>query len=209
LSPAARRDLVVVGASAGGVLVLRSVLAGLEPGLGASMLITIHRPPHAPSALSRVLAHRSALRVIEPRQGERLERGVIYLAPTDRHMRIDGKRIVLDRGPKQHHTRPAIDPLFVSASRSHGERTIGVLLSGNLSDGVAGLIAIKAQGGVVLVQDPREAEWPSMPRHALLFDHVDIVFRTEALPGLLRRLVCGATVQEAVHDVAPPLEFRG
>jgi two-component system chemotaxis response regulator CheB len=104
---------------------------------------------------------------------------------------IDGKQILLDRGPKQHHTRPAIDPLFVSASESHSRRTVGVLLSGNLSDGVAGLIAIKARGGLSLVQDPREAEWSSMPWNALRYDDVDMVFQSATLAGLLERLVQG------------------
>jgi two-component system chemotaxis response regulator CheB len=136
--------------------------------------------------------------VREPRDGERFERGTVYLAPPDQHMQLERDAIVLDRSAKVHHTRPAIDPLFVSAAVSHGPRVIGVLLSGNLSDGVAGLVAIKERGGIALVQDPEEAEWSSMPRNALRYDNVDVVIEMATLPALLTRLVRGDAVDEAV-----------
>lgn len=195
---AARRDVVVVGASAGGVRLLQEVFAQLDPGLRAAILVVIHRPPAERSELARVLGRRSALEVREPTDGEAVVPGTIYLAPPDHHMRLQRQRVRLDRGPKEHHTRPAIDPLFVSAAQWAGLRAIGVLASGNLSDGVAGLIAIKDAGGVSLVQDPSEAEWPDMPRNALLHDHVDLLFRAVALPGLLTELV-GPDAEAAIR----------
>jgi two-component system, chemotaxis family, protein-glutamate methylesterase/glutaminase len=193
-SNGARRDVILIGGSAGGVRLLRELFGRLDSRLQhASIFVTVHRPPSPHSELASVLGRRAALPVREPRDGESIARGVIYLAPPDHHMRLDGHRIRLDRGPKEHHTRPAIDPLFVSAMESAGSRAIGVLLTGNLSDGVAGLIAIKRGGGLSLVQDPKEAEWPQMPRNAVLYDHVDVVFSSAALPALLAELVHGAS----------------
>lgn len=193
-----RRDVVVIGASAGGVPLLKSFFAKLEPTFGATFFVTIHRPPVPSSELAWVLGRRSELAVREPEDGEAIEKDTVYLAPPDRHMRVDGLRVALDRGPKEHHTRPAVDPLFVSAA-SRGRRVIAILMSGNLSDGVAGMIAVKAAGGLTLAQDPSEAEWPQMPRNALLYDHVDLVFQVEILPRLLRELVAGAPIEDAAE----------
>jgi hypothetical protein len=106
--------------------------------------------------------------------------------------------VKLDRQPRQHHTRPAIDPLFLSAAEAHGDRVVGVLLTGNLSDGVRGLIQIKRAGGLSIVQDPREAPFPSMPQTALVYDDVDLVFEVRSLPTLIERLVNGESVRGAV-----------
>lgn len=196
-----KRDVVVIGASAGGIPLLVTLLGALDVGLGASVFIVVHRPASAASKLLTVLSRPSRLRVCEPSDGDALEPDFVYLAPADHHMRVLRSRIHVDRGPKMHHTRPAIDPLFFSASESHGSRTVGVLLSGNLGDGVGGLVAIKRQGGVSLVQDPQEAEWPSMPYNALLYDHVDLVFRVAALPALLSRLIDGAPIATAAEGL--------
>lgn len=189
-----RRDMILIGASAGGVPLLKDLFARMDPELGASYFVTLHRPPLLDSELAAVLGRRASLPIREPSFGERIARNTIYLAPPDRHMRIDARRILVDRGPKEHHSRPAIDPMFASGALHGARRAVGVLLSGNLSDGVAGLIAIKAAGGVSIVQDPREAEWPQMPRNALLYDHVDFLFTIATLPRLLRELIAGANV---------------
>jgi two-component system, chemotaxis family, protein-glutamate methylesterase/glutaminase len=202
------RPIVVIGASAGGIPVLRELFSNLAPGNAASYFVVLHRAPSAASNLVAVLGRRSTIEVKEPIDGDRFKRNVAYLAPADRHMRLDHRTIRIDRGPKEHHTRPAIDPLFVSAAQAHGDRAVGVLLSGNLSDGVAGLIEIKAAGGLSLAQDPREAEWPSMPHNALLYDHVDVVFESAFLPEILRRLVRGQALTSSSRASRDPRATR-
>jgi two-component system chemotaxis response regulator CheB len=183
------RDIVVVGASAGGIEALRSVLGGLPRDLGATIFVTLHRTPSSQSILADVLGARSSLPVREPRGAERIKRNVVYLAPSNLHMRMTSDHVTLDHGAKQHHTRPAIDPMFESAAAAFGPRVIGILLSGNLSDGVRGLLAIKAEGGISIAQDPSEAEWPAMPANAIIYDHVDMVVRLKTLPATLTDLV--------------------
>jgi two-component system chemotaxis response regulator CheB len=196
-----RRDVVVIGGSAGAVEALFRLCSMLPADLGAAIAIVIHRHPTFKSSLAELLGHRSILPVLEPRQAEPFTRGRIYLAPPDRHMTIHNGLVTLDRTPKQHHTRPAIDPLFVSAANSYADRVVGVLLTGNLSDGVTGLIEVKRQGGLSLVQDPAEAPFPSMPRNALIYDHVDLIFGLDTLPEILERLVQGESIQSATKTV--------
>jgi two-component system chemotaxis response regulator CheB len=198
---ARRRDVIVIGGSAGAVEALFKLCAMLSPDLGAAVAIVIHRHPTFVSTLADLLGRRSSLPVIEPRHGDLFSRGRIHLAPPDRHMTVHDGLIRLSRTPKQHHTRPAIDPLFLSAADSYAERVIGVLLTGNLSDGVTGLIEVKRQGGLSLVQDPAEAPFPSMPRNALIYDHVDLIFRLDTLPTILDELVAGESISAAIKNV--------
>jgi two-component system chemotaxis response regulator CheB len=167
------RDIVVVGASAGGVEALGNLFAVLPPALPAAVAVVIHRSPVAKTMLSWVLGRRTRLPVAEPADGEALEPSRIYVAPRDQHMVVDGPQLRLHRGPKEHRTRPAIDPLFRSAAAAYRSRVVGVLLSGFGDDGVTGLVAIKAAGGLVLVQDPQEARHPTMPLAAIAKDGVD------------------------------------
>lgn len=195
------RDLVAIGASAGGVEAIQTLL-GMVPGdFAATLFVTIHRSPTHSPELARALGRRSRIRVCEPADGERFVPARAYVAPADQHMLVFGDRIFRHRTAKVHHSRPAIDPMFESLAESHGGRVIGVLLTGNLSDGVEGLIAIKARHGLSLAQDPSEALYPSMPRSAILHDHVDLVFLLRSLPGLLAALARGATVSEAVGSL--------
>lgn len=195
------RDVVVIGGSAGAVSALFRILSSLPPHLEAAIALAIHRHPTFASSLGELFSRRSGLPVFEPFDGQLLEPGCVYLAPPDRHMVLSGRYIRLNREPKQHHTRPAIDPLFASAAGEYGPRVVGALLTGNLSDGVSGLIRIKELGGLSLVQDPDEAPFPSMPRNALIYDHVDLVFQVDMLGSVLSQLVKGATVQEALSTV--------
>jgi two-component system chemotaxis response regulator CheB len=197
-----RRDFVVIGASAGGIEALQAVLSKLPPRLDAAVLVALHRHPTAPSSLADLLARCSALPLEEGKDGQRIRRRTVYLAPQDRHMRVTANTLLIDRDPKQHHTRPAIDPLFISAAREHRTRVVGIILTGNLSDGVAGLLAVKRYGGVTLVQDPLEAQYSSMPRNALLYDHVDIVFPLRSLAAVVEQLVDGASLPEATAVAA-------
>ena len=167
-----RRDLIVVGASAGGVSALLALCAQLPADLPAAVLIVLHIGTHT-SVLPALLTSRGNDRAVHAEHGQRIEPGTLYLAPPDHHMLVEDGRIRLTRGPKEHHTRPAIDPLFRTAALDYGPRTIGVVLTGRLDDGTAGLQAIKDRGGLAVVQDPADAEHPSMPRSALQSVRVD------------------------------------
>ena len=166
-------DIIVVGTSSGGVEALRRIVAALPADLPAAMLVVMHRPPDSPSLLAEILRSVSNLDVADADDGERIVPGRIYVAPPDRHLLIERERVRLTRGPKENRFRPAIDPLFRSAAYAYGPRAIGVVLTGNLDDGTAGLWAIKDCGGVAIVQDPQEASFPSMPSSALASVEVD------------------------------------
>lgn len=193
------RDVIVIGGSAGAVEVLLTVLGSLPVDLGAAVAVTIHRHPTRPSTLDRVLGRRSSLPVIEPADEEPFTPGRVYLAPPDRHMVITDGVVCLNREPRQHHTRPAIDPLFISAAERFGARVIGLLVTGNLSDGVSGLIRIKQLGGITLVQDPSQALYPSMARNALIYDNVDLILGLQSVAATLAALVDGSSIGSFVE----------
>jgi two-component system chemotaxis response regulator CheB len=190
----ARRDIIVVGASAGGVIALRELFAKLPSDLDAAVAIVLHRSRVMDSQLAPVLGWRSALPVVEAVEAMPFQRGTIHVAPRDQHLRIDGKVLRLSRGPLEQHTRPAIDPLFRSAAASGGQRVVGVLLSGTGDDGVSGLIAITAAGGIRLVQNPHEAAYSQMPRSALLKDHVQAALAVADIADVLPQLARGESV---------------
>ena len=188
-----RRDVVVVGASAGGLEALTTLLGKLPADFEAATLIVLHRHPFFGGPLRDVLGRRSLLPIVEPRGGEPITPRTVYIAPRDHHMTVDRSAVRLDRGPKQHYTRPAVDPLFASAADVYGPRVVGVLLSGGGEDGVTGMIAIKRAGGVGLVQDPSEAMHASMPLAAILNDHVDGVLPVAEIARILAALAAGRT----------------
>jgi two-component system chemotaxis response regulator CheB len=191
------RDFVTIGGSAGGIEALMTLLEKLPASLQAAVAVVVHRPPLYESRLVTVLCRRSALPVLEPEDGQPAEPGRVYLGPRDRHMVFEDGVIRLNRGPQQHRFRPAVDPLFMSAAEVYGRRVIGVLLSGGGADGVRGLIAIKARGGISIVQDPREARTPTMPINAIADDDVDAVLRVEQMAGVLASLTIGGPLEPA------------
>lgn len=165
--PLHRRDIVVIGASAGGVEALRELVGALPADLPAAIFVVLHLAPTGPSVLPAILQRAGTLPAVHPVHGERILPGRIYVAPPDRHMLLHAGRITLTVGPRENRSRPAIDPLFRSAALEFGERVVGIVLSGSLDDGTAGLRAISERGGLTIVQDPAEATHPMMPKSAL------------------------------------------
>ena len=178
---------IVIGASAGGVEALLRLIPALPGSLAAPILVVLHIGPHR-SQLPDLLNARSGRRAVFASTGATPRPGMVYVAPPDQHMLLEGGRLRLFRGPKEHHARPAINPLFRSAALDRGSRTIGVVLTGLLDDGAAGLHAIKSCGGVAVVQDPDDAAEPSMPRSAIAGTAVDRVATLDAMAGVLDSL---------------------
>lgn len=188
-------DIIVVGASAGGVEALTQLVRALPPDLPAAVFVVLHLPAHSPSALPQILDHRSRLPAAQARDGEPIQHGRVYVASPDRHLLLKGDRVRLSHGPRENAHRPAIDTLFRSAAVAYGARVVGVVLSGTLDEGTAGLLAIKRRGGQALVQDPEEALYDGMPRSAIDHVPVDAVAPVAELAGLLVRLA---------HEAASP-----
>jgi two-component system chemotaxis response regulator CheB len=197
------RDIVVVGTSAGGVEVLQRLCAALPADFPAAVFITQHLSPSARSVLPLLLNRAGPLPALSPQDGDGIEPGRIYVAAPDHHMLLRPGKVLMRRGPHENRTRPAVNALFRSAAIAYGSRVIGVVLTGLLDDGTEGLIAIKAAGGLSVIQDPSDAEWPSMPQNALKRDHVD---RKVALSGLANLL--GELVREEAGPTIPlPAEY--
>lgn len=196
MGPQAQR-VIVVGASAGGVQALQTLVTGLPADFDAALLVVLHVGNHR-SVLPELLARRGPLKVSHAVDGEPFVAGHIHVAPPDRHLLVDGHRLRLSAGPKEHHARPAIDPLFVSAALELGPRVIGVVLTGRLDDGTAGLQAVKACGGVAVVQSPDDAAEPSMPTSVLKYVAVDHCVALAEMAGLLTALVSTGAASAAL-----------
>jgi two-component system, chemotaxis family, protein-glutamate methylesterase/glutaminase len=183
------RDVILVGASAGGVDAITRLVASLPADLHAAVLIVLHMAPEFPrSSFAARLNSVGPLRVAEALDGELIQKNRVYLCVPDRHLLLDGGRIRLSRGPKENHARPCVDALFRSAAQACGPRAIGIVLTGQLDDGTAGLWAIKDRGGLALVQDPAEALYRSMPASALRQVAVDYTLKISEMGPALRAL---------------------
>jgi two-component system, chemotaxis family, protein-glutamate methylesterase/glutaminase len=189
--------VVVVGASAGGVGALRRLIGALPVDLPAALLVVLHVPRNSSSVLPDILSRSGALPARHGRDGDRLRPGVVFVAPPNHHMLVKERTLRVTVGPEENGHRPSIDALFRSAAAAHGPRATGVVLSGALDDGTAGLLAISRAGGTTMVQDPDDALYPAMPASALATVPVDAVGPVEALAhalvAALRRFTRGDT----------------
>ncbi len=199
----AHRDVVVIGTSAGGVEALREMARGLPAELPASVLVVIHLPARSPGLIPAILNRAGPVPAAHAQDGEELRRGRIYVAPAGFHMILESGTIRLVSGARENLHRPAIDPLFRSAAIAYGRRVIGVVLTGALDDGTAGLRAVKRCGGLAVVQDPADASYPSMPQSALRNVDVDHCVPLAEIPTLLERLI-RPPLPDAPQLVAPP-----
>ncbi|KIA64360.1 chemotaxis protein CheB [Nocardia vulneris] len=177
--------LIVVGASAGGVEALREFVGGLPTDLTAAVLVVLHIPAQGPSVLPSILRRAGSLHAVAADNGTPLAAGTIYTAVPGHHLLVADGRTLLSRGPTENGHRPGVDALFRSAAVVWGPRVAGVVLSGSLDDGTAGLASIKAQGGLTAVQDPAEALYPSMPENALANVDVDLVMPAKKIGSAL------------------------
>ncbi len=199
--------IVVIGASVGGVEAIHTVVATLPADLDAALFVVLHIGAHR-SELPQLLNQWGKLKSGHPASGERIRRGHVYVAPPDHHMVLEPGVIRLIRGPRENWARPAVDPLFRSAARAYGAGVIGIILTGGLNDGTAGLFEIKQRGGITVVQDPADAASPGMPQSALQHVAVDHCLPVKAIPSLIERLVArrrsGVVKVEASPGVREP-----
>lgn len=202
--------VVAIGASVGGVQSLIRLTQALPRNFPAALLVVCHTSPGGPSILHEVLARRSQMPVHAAVQGLVIEPGSVYTAIPDRHLLLEGKgnRLRLTRGPKENRFRPAIDTLFRSIAVSRREQAIGVILTGYLDDGVAGLWAIKDVGGQAIVQDPTDAEVPDMPSHALRYVQADAIVTLSQLPDALLQAVRAVQNRTLPSDMDPKLQIE-
>jgi two-component system chemotaxis response regulator CheB len=193
------RDIVVVGASAGGVQALQRLVSALPADFPAAICVVLHIWPSADSHLPAILSRAGSLPAAEAVDGEPVTPAKIFIAPSDMHLMLERDRVVVVRGPRENRTRPAINPLFRSAAMAYRQRVIGVILTGTLDDGAAGLWAIKQCGGLAIVQS--DPAFPEMPRSAVENVKVDFHVPLDEIPALLRRLTREQVVAHTPDDV--------
>src|SRR5204862_7311337 len=193
------RDVVAIGASAGGVEALTTIVSALPAATEASIFIVLHLPAEGTSRLPTILNRAGALPAAHPAEAEPIRHGRIYVAPPDRHLLVRDGRIRLSPGPRENGHRPAIDPLFRSLALSFGARVIAVVLSGTRDDGAAGVAAVKAVGGKVVVQDPEDAAYQGMPEAARATGEADAVVPAAEIAELL-----ADWSREEIEEELPP-----
>src|SRR5438105_14310714 len=181
-------DIIVVGASAGGVEALVTLTRLLPRKLPAAVVVVLHVPAQSPSLLPDILNRAGVLKAVHATDNLEIKHSRIYIAPPDHHMLVEHGKVRVVHGPKENRHRPAIDPLFRSAAWSYGPRVTGVVLSGTLDDGAAGMWAVRSCGGTTVVQDPAEALYPSMPINAMRHIKVDHCLPVREIVSLIDKL---------------------
>jgi two-component system chemotaxis response regulator CheB len=203
----AHHDIVVIGASAGGVEALTRLVRDLPAGLPASLFVVCHFPASHRSVLPEILSRTGQLLATHAIDGEPFHPGHIYLAPPDYHLLLaEGQRMRVNRGPRENHHRPAVDPLFRSAAKFYGRRVIAVVLSGSLNDGAAGLLAVRAAGGIAVIQDPSDAKVSSMPTNAARIAGIDYSVPLDRLGPLLVQLIPQTFSSPGGSSMTDPIE---
>ena len=197
----AGRDIVVIGGSAGSIEAVIELFRGLPSDFPGAVFVVVHFPGDAPSTLPKILTRAGPLPAYHAKHGDTVEAGRIYVAPPDCHLLLSDKHLRLSRGPKENGHRPAIDPLFRTAAHAYGARVVGVVLSGNLNDGTAGLLAVKQHGGIAVVQSLETALYPSMPRSAIEHVGVDYVLAPAEMPALLTELALQPALSLEVNSM--------
>jgi two-component system chemotaxis response regulator CheB len=189
---------VVIGTSAGGIRALEELLLQLTPTMDAAFFIVMHL---SRKGIGEILFQRLRQTSLLPcRVGinnQQIERGVIYIAPPDKHMLLSKNTIIIGKGAPENRWRPSINNLFRSAAASHNSKVIGIILTGLLDDGTAGMSAIKRSGGIVIVQDPNEADYPDMPSSVLENVTVDYVESLSKMGNLLSEIIANTDPVEA------------
>jgi two-component system chemotaxis response regulator CheB len=180
-----RRDIIVIGGSAGAIEGVIAIVRALPPGLPAAIGIVVHHSAGAPNIFGQILARLKTLPVVTVAAPVPMEPGTIYVPISDHHLLFESDWVRTSRSAKENRARPAVDPLFRSAARSYGPRVVGVILSGNLDDGTAGLFSIKRRGGLAVVQDPKDAIYDGMPSSAVAAMKIDHVLPLAQIPELL------------------------
>jgi two-component system, chemotaxis family, protein-glutamate methylesterase/glutaminase len=184
-----KRDIVAIGSSAGGLRALTAVIPELPKDLLASVFVVQHLDPRYESRMSEILARRSEIKVVEAHDGDEIQRGTVYFAPPDRHMLVGEGTIRLTTTQLVHFVRPSVDLLFESVAAAYGPRAVGVVLTGSGSDGALGIQAIRAEGGLTIVQNPEMAESTGMPRSAIATGAVDLILPIEEIAKAVIRMV--------------------
>jgi two-component system chemotaxis response regulator CheB len=197
------RDLVVIGASAGGVEALKTLVARLPADIPAAICIVLHLAPTRASALAGILGRAGDLPCRSASDGERLRPGHILVAPPDHHLVVEDGRVRLTAGPRENGHRPAVDTLFRSAAHVREAGVVGVVLSGTRDDGAAGLAAIKSRGGLAIVQDPADALYPGMPANAIAHVEVDAIAPIDLVAETIVALVVGGPLPDDVQGSDP------
>jgi two-component system chemotaxis response regulator CheB len=201
------KDIVVIGTSAGGIEALKVLAGGLPRDFGASVFVVLHTAPYGLGILPEILERAGNLPASNARDWERIEPGHIYVAPPDYHLLVERAGYMrITQGPKENRFRPAVDPLFRSAAYAFGPRVVGVVLTGWLDDGTAGLHALKERGGTAVVQHPEDALAPSMPLSALKHVEVDHCVPLTEIAPLLERLTSLPAGEEGEHPVSDRME---
>ena len=197
------RNIIVIGASAGGVQALQELMGGLPGQFPAAVFVVVHTSPDSPGILPQILERAGPLPAAHAKNGERIRHGHVYVAPPDSHLLIKHGHVELSRGPSENGFRPAVDPLFRTAARAYGPQVVGVVLSGGMDDGTLGLTHIKKNGGIAIAQDPAEAVFPGMPSSAIAHAAVDYVLGAAEMPALLSRLASEALPKGALAMSRP------